>query len=118
MWLGVWAFRHREPAWRAFVKRYYEFRKTDTVDLCRRHHTEVHAEYDKIIAHDLAKVGRPLSKYSWPQARHLMAKLEEYCLEWLQRPTPGMDSEVYDDIKRLRRRVLKKRATKKRRHDG
>lgn len=114
LWLGAWAHRGLEPKWRAFVKRYYEFRPEDTVRVCLPHHAEIHSIYDEIIADDMAKTGLPLYLYSWKQGRILMQRLTNACEAWLFQETPGIDSVVYEQTKRVRRKLLKQRA--RRRH--
>lgn len=113
LWLGAWAHRSQEAQWKAFVKRYYEYREEDIVRICLPHHAEIHAIYDEIIAEDLALVGLPLYLYSWSQGRRLMRKLRAACDQWLLDDTPGIDSEVYEQTKKLRRSLLKKRMRKR-----
>jgi hypothetical protein len=116
LWLAPWARRQSEVQWRAFVRRYKEFRPEDVVLICEHHHAEIHSIYDQIIADDCAKTGLPLYLYSWKQGRVLMRRLEEACKEWLQHPTSGIDSKIYGATRRLRWALLKKEA--KKRHQG
>lgn len=91
LWFGVWAQkRAREKKWKAFIKRYHEFRIEDTVLLCERHHAEIHSIYDRIIEQEKLRVGRVLHWFTWPEAEALMQKLKEACDEWIVRETPGM----------------------------
>ena len=105
MWLGIWASRRRlEPKWRAFVERYHEFLPEDIVDICSRHHAEIHLLYDVIIQEDILEIGRPLSRYSWGQAERLMRKLEETCNTWLKLPTPGVHPKTFAHRRRERQK--------------
>lgn len=112
--MGAWAHRTQEAKWKAFVKRYYEYREEDTVRICLPHHAEIHSIYDEIIAEDMAIVGLPLYLYSWKQGRLLMQKLRDTCNIWLRQKTPGIDSDTYERTKKIRRKLLKTRM--RRRH--
>lgn len=113
LWFGPWAHRSREPQWKAFVARYYEFRQEDVCLICDNHHAEIHSIYDRIIAEDMAATGLPLYLYSWKQGKILMSKLEAACAQWLHQVTPGIDSKLYGQTKRLLRRAHRKRAEDK-----
>lgn len=113
LWLGAWAHRGSEPKWKAFVKRYYEYREEDTVRICLPHHAEIHSIYDAIIADDIAQTGLRLYLYSWKQARILMRRLTDACDQWLVTETPGVDSEIYEATKKMRRKLLHKKARRK-----
>lgn len=112
LWFGAWARRADEPQWRAFVKRYYEYREEDTARICLPHHAEIHSIYDAIIADDMARTGLPLYLYSWKQGKILMERLREACDAWLLLETPGIDSALYERRKHARRKILKKKAQK------
>jgi len=114
MWLNAWAHRSGQERWEEFRRRYYEFRPEDVVRICRNHHAEIHSIYDKIIQDDTAKLQRPLYKYTWAQGHRLMQKLEIACSQWLTQETPGIDSQVYSETKRLRISLLKKEAKRRR----
>lgn len=86
--------RMRETVYRAFVKRYYEFRKEDVSYICLHHHAEIHLMYDKIIRKDLRSTHKALRNYSWNQANHLMDKLEAAFNDWIEKVTPGEDPEI------------------------
>lgn len=92
-------------------KRYEEFRDGDCVLLCEHHHCEIHLRYDQIILDDQADRRRPLRKYTWPQAKSLMKKLEAECLEWEEETTPGVDP---DECANLEKRFPWKARRKKR----
>ena len=113
LWFGPFAHRRGEPRWEAFVLRYHEFRSEDVVNICAAHHAEIHAIYDKIIAEDTAGTGLRLYLYSWKQANVLMEKMRLACAEWLLQATPGLDSDIYERSKKLRRGLLQSRAKKK-----
>jgi hypothetical protein len=113
LWIGVWAWRHGEKRFRSFIQRYHEFRSEDTVLICQDHHAEIHMIYDSIIASDVVGRGKPLSQYSWKQARILMEKLEIACSEWLLLETGGIDSRVYEKLKKMHRGLAKARAKRK-----
>jgi hypothetical protein len=106
MWRGVWSKRRRgEPAWDKFLKRYFEFRPEDTVVVCESHHAEIHVLYDQIIKADRDERGKNLSQYSWSEARQLMTRLEDCCLEWLDYISPGISSELYGRTKDQQRKI-------------
>lgn len=84
--------------YRKLQQRYNEFRDEDCVLLCEHHHCEIHLRYDQIILDDQADRGRPLRKYTWPQAKSLMKKLEAECLDWEQETTPGVDPQECADL--------------------
>ena len=94
MWFGVWDKRRREEErFVAFVRRYHEYRSEDIGLLCAPHHAEVHLLYDRIIQVDRRRTGRPLARYTWAMAEHLMAELVQAYNTWLQRETPGVSEE-------------------------
>ncbi len=115
MWFGIWAKRRRgEEKFARFIERYNQFLPVDVVLICDRHHAEIHSIYDKIIANDCtAQTGIPLSKYSWVQAERLMGKLIEACDKWLQKETPGMDSETFGNTRKVYQSILRKEARKR-----
>lgn len=84
-----------------FARRYWGFLKTDTVDVCDWHHAEIHASYDKIINNHIVKVGAPLSRFTWKEARALMQDLTRCCNSWLKYVSPGIEPirfrRDYDD---------------------
>jgi len=82
------------------------------VRICLPHHAEIHSRYDEIIADDMARTGLPLYLYSWKQGKILMGRLTDACNSWLLATTPGIDSDIYEQTKRLRRGVLKRKARK------
>jgi hypothetical protein len=43
----------------------------------------------------MRKTKKPLESYSWRQAEKLMDKLLEFCLDWEERKTPGIDPDTY-----------------------
>jgi transposase-like protein len=105
MWRGIWAARRRgEPAWEAFLKRYHEYRAEDIVLICVSHHAEIHAIYDQIIRQHIQLVGKSLAKFSWTEARALMAELEKTCMKWLREETPGISSKKYGSFKERSKR--------------
>ena len=107
MWLGVWRGRRsREKRYHEMIKRYHSFDEGDWVRLCDHHHAEIHSHYDKIIQSDREEVGKNLSSYSWKQAKILMDKLEAFCIEWLKRPSKGLNPS----------RLLTKRRRRKKRN--
>lgn len=108
--MGAWAHRGQEPKWKAFVKRYYEYREEDIVRICLPHHAEIHSIYDAIIADDMARTGLPLYLYSWKQGKILMRRLTDACAEWLTQETPGIDHKIYEATKKTRRGRLRKNA--------
>lgn len=92
--------RKRQAEYKAFVKRYYEFRKEDVADVCSWHHAEVHILYDRIIQQDIKRVGKPLRNYSWAQANALMDKLEACFEEWAKIESSGINPRELNSSKR------------------
>lgn len=113
LWFGPFAHRAGEPKWQQFCDRYHEFREEDIVRICAAHHAEIHSIYDQIIQEDQAKTGLQLYLYKWKQAEILMRKLRAACAVWLQQQTPGIDGDVYEKTKALRRSLAAKAAAKK-----
>lgn len=115
LWLGVLKHRKDEATYRALLRRYYQYRKEDCVDLCRLHHAEIHEIYDEITAEDQAgRQKKSLRDYSWEEAAELSLKLAVACHEWLKKETPGIDSYLYGKRKKGRRNRLLKKAEGKR----
>lgn len=90
MWLKHFRHKKRTKKYQSYRLRYYEYRPEDVVELCRPHHTEVHAGYLKIIAKHALRLGR-CRDWSWAQAEALMTELRAYCAIWLKLKTPGLD---------------------------
>ena len=90
-YLFVMFFQHRhdEPRYREFVARYFEYRKSDVIEVCGPHHREIHEIYDRIIEDYIRRSKKPLGHFSWPEADELMGLLVTACNDWLQRTTPG-----------------------------
>lgn len=107
MWLGIWAGRRaKEKRFQKFVERYHSFDPEDWVYLCADHHAEIHWTYDAIIARHRALARRPLSLYTWKQAEDLMDKLETAFDKWIEKETPGMPQDKYEETKASRRSKL------------
>lgn len=114
MWLGIWASRRRgETKFADFVIRYHLFLPADVVLICDSHHAEIHSIYDKIINEDRARTGASFSRYSWRQAEMLMAKLIVACDDWLEKESPGLDSNRFSETRSVYKSLLRKGARRR-----
>ena len=92
LWVAMWIKRRpSEPRYQKFCQRYWSFHEEDIVRVCRRHHAEIHFEYNLIIEELMQDLGPLLYKWSWPDAYRLMKKLRKQCDKWLKKETPGRD---------------------------
>lgn len=115
MWLGIWASRRRDEfEFREFVDKYNAFLEEDIVYICDMHHAEVHVLYDEIIQAHRERSGKPLYKYTWIEAEELMDQLEEACILWLGKESPGFSTTALRKARSAQRRRSGTR-TKKRR---
>lgn len=88
-WMGS-----KDPNKKKFVKRYWEFRKSDVVLLCPRHHAEVHLDLDVEILEYLKGQKKSLELFNYEDAMKLVRRLRKYSDAWLQRETPGVDPKL------------------------
>ena len=83
--------RHaKQKRYKALVRRYKRFLKTDTCEICENHHEEIHHLYGQVILKEVKRLGfKPLRSWTWTEAEALMKQLRAYCDGWLQKKTPG-----------------------------
>lgn len=91
MWVSQFIWRLDEPRYVRFVKRYYEYRPSDVVTICSKHHREIHEIYDPIIETYRKKRRKTYRDFSWAEAQELMHILIARCNQWLDRRTKGSD---------------------------
>ncbi len=96
MWLRAFVRLAKTKRFKAFVKRYKEFRSEDVLELCDRHHEEIHHLYGAVITkHIRKKLFRPIKSYTWKEAEELMQVLREYCDKWAVKETKGMSLKKF-----------------------
>lgn len=90
MWVKHFVHKFVTSRYKEFRTRYFEFRDSDCVELCRPHHEEIHQIYFGIIETYLGnKKQKPFWQWNWNEAEELMIALRETCDKWLKTKTPG-----------------------------
>lgn len=64
LWCRVWSI-YQQPKLRELLARYEEFRPEDVVEICGRHHAEIHFKYKKIIHQFQINLGKSLTEFTW-----------------------------------------------------
>lgn len=90
-WVVYFQHKHLQARYREWVRRYYEFRDEDCVDICAHHHEEIHHRYGRIFSKYCRRFDKKLKDFSWTEAEQLTEALRAYCDRWLLRETRGME---------------------------
>lgn len=96
-----------------WIKRYWEFRKEDTVGLCPEHHAEIHLHYDRVIIAHNRRLKKPCDKYSYDEAEDLRKELVKACDSWLKKKTKGVKASLVFGRARTKNQRRKKDGGKK-----
>jgi len=96
MWIRAFASKRRSKKYKAFLRRYMQYRKTDVIEICERHHEEAHWLYGAVITREIRKRHFKLLKnYTWQEAEEMMQVLRKFCKVWLEKETPGRNLEKF-----------------------
>lgn len=90
MWLHHFRKKRRRPRYKAFQKRYHEFRPSDTAKLCDWHHEEISVINYELIGAAMTISGKRACDWSWQAADKLMQQLRDRFDRWVVTETAGM----------------------------
>lgn len=85
--------RARTVTYKDFLERYHMYDPEDVVPLCEYHHKAIHnsyvGAYAQVMRMHIGKIKKPLSQWTWKQARIFMVDLRSACDMWLNDPEDG-----------------------------